>query len=233
MSNKRSIRAPGARHGLELGHWRSDRAASAARWLEGGRVRPRTRQARCAEIQARSPSISPMRPALSRAVAAERDVTAFVHAAGLSCVCAPLGELDAERRCRHVARARAGGGVARQYASRQAFRRAGASSLIGSRTASGAAGRSQYAATKAALVGMARSWAIELAPRGITVNVVAPAATDTPMLQDRHAGRRASHTADRPVRAARRSGCADRVRLSEEAAAITGQQIVICGGSSL
>ena len=60
--------------------------------------------------------------------------------------------------------------------------------LIGSRTASGAAERSQYAATKAALVGMARSWAIELAPRGITVNVIAPAATDTPMLHDHARG---------------------------------------------
>src|SRR5213078_3778068 len=56
--------------------------------------------------------------------------------------------------------------------------------LIGSRTASGAAGHSQYAASKAALVALARSWAIELAPRGITVNVVAPAATDTAMLHD-------------------------------------------------
>ena len=46
--------------------------------------------------------------------------------------------------------------------------------FIGSRTASGAAGRGQYAASKAALVAMARSWAAELAPRGITVNVVAP-----------------------------------------------------------
>ncbi|WP_141678669.1 SDR family oxidoreductase, partial [Acinetobacter baumannii] len=46
------------------------------------------------------------------------------------------------------------------------------------------AGRGQYAATKAALVAMARSWASELAPRGITVNVVAPAATETPMLKD-------------------------------------------------
>ena len=51
--------------------------------------------------------------------------------------------------------------------------------LVGSRTASGAAGRSQYAATKAALLGMARSWAAELAPRGITVNTVDPGATDT------------------------------------------------------
>ena len=56
--------------------------------------------------------------------------------------------------------------------------------LIGSRTASGAAGRSQYVATKSALIGMARSWAMELAPRGITVNVVSPSATETPMLLD-------------------------------------------------
>ncbi len=45
--------------------------------------------------------------------------------------------------------------------------------FIGSRTAAGSAGAAQYAATKAALVGMARSFAIELAPRRITVNVVA------------------------------------------------------------
>jgi len=36
-------------------------------------------------------------------------------------------------------------------------------------TAEGAAGRGQYAASKAAMVGLARSWAIELAPRGVTV----------------------------------------------------------------
>ncbi|MBP0444466.1 SDR family oxidoreductase [Roseomonas sp. SSH11] len=106
--------------------------------------------------------------------------------------------------------------------------------LIGSRTATGAAGRSQYAATKAAMLALARSWAAELAPRGITVNVVAPAATDTPMLRD-------------PARA----GVPPRVPpigrfiqpeevaaltaflLSGEAGAITGQQITICGGSSL
>ncbi|MDR8352112.1 SDR family oxidoreductase, partial [Acinetobacter baumannii] len=54
--------------------------------------------------------------------------------------------------------------------------------LLGSRTSRGAAGRSQYTATKAALVALARSWAAELAPAGVTVNVVAPGATDTPML---------------------------------------------------
>src|SRR3954462_15987793 len=56
--------------------------------------------------------------------------------------------------------------------------------LRGSRTAVGVAGKSQYAATKAALVGLARSWAIELADRAVTVNVVAPGPTETPMLLD-------------------------------------------------
>ena len=113
-------------------------------------------------------------------------MTAFVHAAGYMRV-APLGELDADE----------GAGMWRVHVQAAALLAndiapclpaGGRIVLIGSRTATGAAERSQYAATKAALVGMARSWAIELAPRGVTVNVIAPAATDTPMLQDRARG---------------------------------------------
>jgi NAD(P)-dependent dehydrogenase (short-subunit alcohol dehydrogenase family) len=106
--------------------------------------------------------------------------------------------------------------------------------LIGSRAASGAAGRSQYVATKSALIGMARSWAMELAPRAITVNVVSPSATETPMLLDPD---RASVPPRLPPIG--RFGQPEEVAaataflLSEEAAAITGQQLVICGGSSL
>ena len=55
---------------------------------------------------------------------------------------------------------------------------------LGSRASTGRKGGSQYAASKGALLAMARSWAMELVERGITVNVVAPAATDTPMLRD-------------------------------------------------
>lgn len=106
--------------------------------------------------------------------------------------------------------------------------------LLGSRTATGAAGRSQYAATKAALVALARSWASELAPRGVTVNVVAPAATDTPMLRD--PARLGVAPKVPPLgRFVRPSEVAGTVAflLGPDAGAITGQSLTICGGSSL
>src|SRR5207248_7494052 len=46
----------------------------------------------------------------------------------------------------------------------------------------GTPGQANYAAAKAGLIGMARSMASELASRNITVNVVAPGAVDTDML---------------------------------------------------
>ena len=46
--------------------------------------------------------------------------------------------------------------------------------LISSRAALGAQGRTAYSATKAGIIGMGRTWALELAPHGITVNMVAP-----------------------------------------------------------
>jgi 3-oxoacyl-[acyl-carrier protein] reductase len=46
--------------------------------------------------------------------------------------------------------------------------------LMSSRAALGLQTRTAYSATKAGMMGMARTWALELAPEGITVNVVAP-----------------------------------------------------------
>ena len=57
--------------------------------------------------------------------------------------------------------------------------------LVGSTAGQrGESGYSAYAASKAALNGLAKSWAVELAPRGIRVNVVAPGWVDTEMTED-------------------------------------------------
>ncbi|CAE6784571.1 3-oxoacyl-[acyl-carrier-protein] reductase FabG [Paraburkholderia nemoris] len=157
---------------------------------------------------------------------------AFVHAAGFMRT-APLGELTAAD----------GAAMWRLHVDAAAFlanallpkmSAGGRIVLIGSRTANGAATRSQYAATKAALVGMARSWAAELAPRGITVNVVAPGATDTPLLND--PARAGTPPKLPPIgRFVKPSEVAALTGflLGADAGAITGQQIVMCGGSSL
>jgi NAD(P)-dependent dehydrogenase (short-subunit alcohol dehydrogenase family) len=119
--------------------------------------------------------------AISGAVA-HLSPTAFVHAAGFMKV-ANIGALnfgDGQAMWRlHIEAAQV---LANAFATR--LPQGGRIVFIGSRTSAGVPGRGQYAATKAALVGMARSWANELASRGITVNVVAPAATETPMLTD-------------------------------------------------
>jgi NAD(P)-dependent dehydrogenase (short-subunit alcohol dehydrogenase family) len=106
--------------------------------------------------------------------------------------------------------------------------------LMGSRVAQGKAGRGQYAATKAALVALARSWAAEVVAQGVTVNVVSPAATQTAMLDD--PARAAAAPVLPPLgRLIRPDEIASLVAylLCPAAAAITGQEIQICGGSSL
>ncbi len=55
------------------------------------------------------------------------------------------------------------------------------SSVVG---ASGNAGQTNYAAAKAGVVGMSKSLAREVGPRGVTVNVVAPGFIDTDMTRD-------------------------------------------------
>jgi 3-oxoacyl-[acyl-carrier protein] reductase len=52
---------------------------------------------------------------------------------------------------------------------------------ISSITSAGNPGQSNYAAAKAGLDAVTRTWALELAPHGIRVAGIAPGLTDTPM----------------------------------------------------
>ncbi|MCU5771165.1 SDR family oxidoreductase [Erwiniaceae bacterium BAC15a-03b] len=170
--------------------------------------------------------------ALKQALGSLPTVDTVIHAAGMM-KAAPLGELDetlSEQLWQlHIRVAEV---LANQLAPQLPV--GGRIVLLGSRTSTGAAGRSQYVTTKSAMKGMVRSWAAELAGRGITVNIVAPGATETPMLKQ--PGRESSPPKLPPIgRFIQPQEVAELVNylLSPMAGAITGQELVICGGASL
>jgi len=112
--------------------------------------------------------------------------------------------------------------------------------LIASRAVLGLARRTVYASTKAALLGLARTWALELGVHGVTVNVVAPGPI---------AGTRVFHDiipADSPklpsiIQAipVKRLGRPEDVArailffASPDAGFLTGQTLYVCGGTSI
>jgi NAD(P)-dependent dehydrogenase (short-subunit alcohol dehydrogenase family) len=98
---------------------------------------------------------------------------------------------------------------------------------------SGNAGQTNYAASKAGLVGLARSVARELGSRNVTANVVAPGFIDTDMTAGMPEATRRDHLAGVPLR---RAGQADEVAaavtwLAADAAGyVTGAVIPVDGG---
>ena len=97
----------------------------------------------------------------------------------------------------------------------------------------GSAGQANYAASKAGLVGFARSLARELGSRNITVNVVAPGFVDTDMTAVLDDERRAQILSGVPLgRYAAPAEVASAVRFlsSDDAAYITGAVIPVDGG---
>lgn len=118
-------------------------------------------------------------------------------------------------------------------------RRFGRVLFTGSRAALGVPTRSAYSATKAGLIGMARTWALELAPHGITVNVVSPGPVRTQNFWDivpKDSGSEAALAARVPV--GRLGEPADIARAlmflaDPDAGFITGQVLNVCGGASI
>jgi len=100
----------------------------------------------------------------------------------------------------------------------------------------GLGGFSDYVAAKGAQLGLTRSWARELGPWGITVNIVSPGWIPT----ERHADVPAKIMEEYASRTALgRMGCAEDVGktvaflASDAAGFITGQKISVNGGNTV
>jgi 3-oxoacyl-[acyl-carrier protein] reductase len=100
----------------------------------------------------------------------------------------------------------------------------------------GVPGQANYAASKAGLIGMARSMARELAPRGVTVNVVAPGGVDTDMVAALNDQQRSGLIAQTPLgRLATPEEVAAAVLFlaSPLAGSITGAVVPVDGGLAM
>ncbi|ROQ68174.1 3-oxoacyl-[acyl-carrier-protein] reductase /acetoacetyl-CoA reductase [Streptomyces sp. 840.1] len=98
---------------------------------------------------------------------------------------------------------------------------------------SGAPGQTNYASSKAALIGFARSLAIELGRRNITVNVVAPGMIETDMVENVTDARRQAalaRTALARTGTPEEVAAAARFLAGEDASYVTAGVIPVTGG---
>lgn len=172
-------------------------------------------------------------------IAAEHEVTHFVQNAGL--IWPNLLEDAKPEDITGLAQLHLGSALALMQAFLPAMKAQGFGRVLfnGSRAALGVPTRTAYAATKAGMIGLARTWALELAPHGITVNVVAPG----PVLTDNFWGI-IPKGSDREAELARRIpvGRLGTVRdisnaflyfCDPENGFVTGQTLYVCGGASV
>ncbi len=172
-------------------------------------------------------------------IAADHDITGLVHNAGMILPnllpdAAPQDILTLSRL--HLAAPMA---LTQAMLPGMEARGQGRILFISSRAAMGMPTRSAYSATKAGVHGMARTWALELAPKGITVNTIAPG----PVLTENFWGivPKDGELQDKVAQGVpvKRIGTAEDIAnaagffLSDAASFVTGQTLFVCGGTSL
>lgn len=152
----------------------------------------------------------------------------------------PLGEVDLNVLYQVFdLNVRAAVQVAQTFIPSMKARQEGRIINISSRAAHGAYDRTSYAAAKSALLGCTNTWALELAPYGITVNAISPGATETALFRQNCPERSEDELRllkSIPMgRFAQTEEIAAAVAflLSDVAGYITGQELIIDGGSSL
>jgi 3-oxoacyl-[acyl-carrier protein] reductase len=173
-------------------------------------------------------------------IAARFAITHFVHNAGT--IRANLLEKTSAADLAALSQLHLGAAITLAQAVLPAMKAAGAGRIVlmCSRAALGAPTRTVYSATKAGVIGLARTWSLELAQHSITVNAVAPGpvgGTDMfhevlPVGDARIAGLAASIPMKRlgsPADVAN----AVRFFLSDASGFVTGQTLYVCGGASV
>ena len=173
-------------------------------------------------------------------VATSRPATTLVHCAGAirekPIEDATLSDLT------ELANLHLGAALSLVQANLAAMKRAryGRIVLISSRAVLGLAKRTVYSATKAGMLGLARTWALELAAHGITVNVVAPGPiAETEMFEEIIPAASAKmETAAKQVPVGRFGTPQDVARAvtfftDPKASFVTGQTLFVCGGTSV
>lgn len=178
--------------------------------------------------------------AVVAAMAEQHPPTEIVHNAGATFE-RPLDEV-APTDLAQAAQLHVGAAIILVQAGLPHMRRNGSGRIVlmSTRAVVGLEKRTVYSATKAGLIGMARTWALELAEHGITVNVVAPGPIeDTEMFHEvvpKDSAQLARVAARVPVGRVGRPADVTRAVaffLHPDAGFVTGQTLFVCGGASV
>ena len=177
---------------------------------------------------------------ISEKLANENEVTGFIHNAGLIrpalLADVQLDDFD------YLSQVHIGTAVTltQAFLPKMKKNNFGRIILITSRAALGLQTRTSYATTKSGMMGMARTWALELGEFGITVNTVAPGPIEaTEMFHEvmpEGDPKIDSLAASIPVRRVGRPDDVARAVLffsDPKNSFVTGQTLMVCGGASL